>query len=376
MTGAAGLEVRLRQDAPIALDAALACAPGEVLALVGPSGSGKSTVLRCIAGLHRPAAGLIRCQGQTWLDGQAGIHLPPQRRRVGMVFQSFALFPHLTALDNVALALTHLPAPQRPAAARALLERVHLGGLDARRPAALSGGQQQRVALARALARDPAVLLLDEPFSAVDQVTRRKLRLELAGLTRSLPIPIVFVTHDLDEAAMLAHRLCVMHAGRTLQAGTPEEVLHAPADATVARLMDARNLFAGEIAGHLPGRGLTVLGWQGRRLEVRLHPQFPPGSRVHWMVPPGSLLLHRRGRPPSQGERENPLHGRIVELLTLSGLTTVILRLADAGDVRLTMELPPHVVRRNGLALGQDIGVSLVGENVHLMPWRPVRREE
>ena len=208
-----GLSVRLEQRAPIPLDAGLEVAAGELLALVGPSGSGKTTVLRCIAGLHRPAAGHVRCGDAAWFDAAAGIDLPPQARSVGLVFQNYALFPHLSALENVATALGHLPREARGARASALLDRVHLAGLEARRPAELSGGQQQRVAVARALAREPKVLLLDEPFSAVDQVTRRKLQRELAELRRGLAIPMILVTHDLEEAAMLADRLALLHHG-------------------------------------------------------------------------------------------------------------------------------------------------------------------
>ena len=178
-TGSAGLSVRLEQLEPIPLAAEFAVAAGELLALVGPSGSGKTTVLRCIAGLHRPRSGFIRCGEATWFDSENGADFAPQERSVGFVFQNYALFPHLTAIENVATALGHLPRGARASRARALLERVHLAGLENRRPAELSGGQQQRVAVARALAREPQVLLLDEPFSAVDQVTRRKLQREL-----------------------------------------------------------------------------------------------------------------------------------------------------------------------------------------------------
>ena len=369
-----GLHVHLQQQTPIPLAVDFQCAPGEVLGLVGPSGSGKSTVLRCIAGLHHPGSGHVSCAPEPiWLDTKKNIRRPPQQRRVGMVFQSYGLFPHLSALDNVVLALGHWPAGQRQAQARQLLSRVHLDGLQERLPVALSGGQQQRVALARALARDPAVLLLDEPFSAVDQVTRRKLRLELAALTRTLHIPMVLVTHDLDEAAMLAHRLCVVHAGRSLQAGVTEAVMKHPVSAQVARLLDAPNLFQGKILEHQPERGRTYLAWGKQILEIALHPEFSPGSRVYWLIPPGSVLLHRR-RPPSRGNRENPVFGRIDELLTLRGLTTVIIRVADRERTRLILELPPHVIQRNELKINLDIGVSLVGDAVHLMPWQTSRR--
>jgi molybdate transport system ATP-binding protein len=154
------------------------------------------------------------------------------------VFQNYALFPHMTALSSVVAALGDRPASEREASARALLALVHLAGLENRRPAMLSGGEQQRVAVARALAREPAVLLLDEPFSAVDRRTRRRLYDELGGLRRAVRIPIVPVTHDLDEAAALADRICVIDRGETLQAGTPAAVMAAPASERVAQALD------------------------------------------------------------------------------------------------------------------------------------------
>lgn len=233
----AGLSLRVAQDAPIPLHVELACAPGELLAVVGPSGSGKTTLLRMIAGLYRPVSGRVECGGAVWLDTASGVDMPTHRRRVGLVFQSYALFPHMHALGNVMAALGHLPSDARAARAQALLARVHLDGLEFRYPAELSGGQQQRVAVARALAREPAVLLLDEPFSAVDRPTRRALHDELAALRRSLDIPIVLVTHDLAEVSALASRMAVLDAGRILQEGMADEVLAQPASARVAEIL-------------------------------------------------------------------------------------------------------------------------------------------
>lgn len=365
------LAVRLQQEGPIPLDVELECHPGEVLALVGPSGSGKSTILRAIAGLYRPRTGLIRSGDAVWFDSQSGRQVSPQQRRVGMVFQHYALFPHLSALENVKIALSHLPESQRESRAAELLARVHLSGVRDRQPAQLSGGEQQRVALARALAREPRVLLLDEPFSAVDQVTRRKLRLELSELTRTLSIPIILVTHDLDEACVLGRRMCILRAGRTLQVGAPNEVMQRPRDAEVARLMDVRNIFSGLIAD--PSReGTTRLAWNDEFLELPYCTDFRPGDKVTWCIPPEQVLLHRKDRPASRGAGENPVNAVVSELMTVGGITNVVLTLANTSRERLHMDLPPHVIKRTQLAIGDNVSMSLLGEAIHLMPWHPL----
>ena len=360
-----GLRVRLRQDHPIALDVAFECGAGELLALVGPSGSGKTTVLRCIAGLATPRDGEVTCNGEAWLDRSRSVVASPQQRRVGLVFQHYALFPHLDALANVASAMSHLPRAERAARARALLARVNMEGLEARRPSELSGGQRQRVALARALARDPRVLLLDEPFSAVDQLTRRRLRLELAQLRRQIRTPMVLVTHDLEEAQLLGDRLCVLHRGRTLQTGPVHEVMHHPASALAARLLDHRNVFAGTVLRHDERAGRTWIGWAGAELECALATRFAPGDRVAWLVPESHVVMHRRERP-SRGERENPVHGIVRDVVILGGDARVTLDVPGA-DTPLAFEVSAHVAERNRVTVGAEAGVSLLAEGIHLM---------
>ena len=362
----AGLAVELRQAAPIPLDVAFGVDAGELLALVGPSGSGKSTVLRAIAGLHPPRAGRVSVNGRTWLDRAAGVNVATRHRRVGYVFQSYALFPHLSALDNVRAAMAHRGAAEREARAHELLARVHLAGLEARRPAELSGGQQQRVAVARALARDPDVLLLDEPFAAVDRVTRDRLQRELAALRRDLNVPIVFVTHDLDEAARLGDRIGVIHRGRILQLDAPETVMYRPASPLVARLTDLRNVFSGVVTGHDADGAYTRLSWHGHELEAAHRPGFAPGTEVAWCIPADSVVLHRRDRP-SRGEHENPVHGTVAEALRLGEMTQV--RIAVRGIAEpIHLTIPTHVAWRNGVETGEPIGVSLRAGAIHLMP--------
>ena len=361
-----GLRVRLRQERPILLDVSFECGAGELLALVGPSGSGKTTVLRCIAGLAAPPEGEVTCNGETWLDTRSGAATSPQRRRVGLVFQHYALFPHLDALANVASAMTHRPRRERAGRARTLLARVNMQGLEARRPADLSGGQRQRVALARALARDPQVLLLDEPFSAVDQLTRRRLRLELAQLRREIRIPMVLVTHDLDEAQLLGDRLSVLHHGRTLQTGPMQEVIRHPTSAVVARLIDHRNVFTGVVSRHDEEADRTWLDWAGTQLECELATAFEPGERVDWLVPESHVVMHRRERP-SRGEHENPVRGTARDVVILGGDARVTLDV-EGADAPLTFEVSAHVAQRNRVATGAEVSVSLLASGIHVMP--------
>ena len=361
-----GLRVRLRREHPVRLDVTFECGDGELLALVGPSGSGKTTVLRCIAGLATPEEGTVECNGETWLDVRAGTTTPPQRRRVGLVFQHYALFPHLDALANVTSAMSHLPRRERAERAGELLARVNMEGLEARKPAELSGGQRQRVALARALARDPRVLLLDEPFSAVDQLTRRRLRLELAQLRRAIRIPMVLVTHDLDEAQLLGDRLSVLHHGRTLQTGKLQEVMRHPASALVARLLDHRNVFSGTVSRHDRQAGTTWLVWGGTEIECALATRFAPGDPVDWLVPESHVVMHRRERP-SRGEHENPVRGIARDVVILGGDARVTLDV-HGTDAPLTFEVSAHVAARNRVEEGAEVTVSLLASGIHVMP--------
>ncbi len=357
----------LRQSAPIALQAELECGSGEVLALVGPSGSGKTTVLRCIAGLYTPQEGHIQYGHTPWLATARGQNLSPAQRRIGMVFQHYALFPHLSALDNVREGFDDPSSIDAHTRARALLRKVNLDGLETRRPHQLSGGQQQRVAVARALARDPAVLLLDEPFSAVDRATREKLYGELAELRSELNMPVILVTHDLEEAVMLADRLTIMAHGRSLQSGSPLEVLARPASVEVARLVGLRNVFEGQVIAHDTASASTVLKWHDQLLTVRLQEDFAIGSTVAWAIPAEAVLLMASDRAPS-GSRDNPVDGRLGKLVRLGDRVRLQVLVHAAQTAPLALTVPRHLAERYALAEGQSLTLRLRGEQIHLMP--------
>lgn len=285
------LEVMARASMPIPLDVAFRVEPGELLALVGHSGSGKSTLLRTIAGLWTPTEARVCVGGMTWLDTARGINLPPHRRHLGIVFQSYALFPHMTAEMNVLSAMDKGPVHERLANARRLLSLVNLDGLGARRPAELSGGQQQRVAVARALARNPQVLLLDEPFSAVDRATRESLYSEILALRAVLNMPVVLVTHDMNEARMLADHVVVIESGRVLHAGTTAEVMFHPGALRAMGIREAGAALSARIAAQETD-GLT-------RLDTEAGPIWLPridgacGTAVRVRIMAHEVILSR-----------------------------------------------------------------------------------
>jgi molybdate transport system ATP-binding protein len=224
------LEIAIgHQLGDLTIDLELGVDPGQTVALLGPSGAGKSSVLRVIAGLLEPSQGHIRLGADRWFDAAEGINLSPEERSVGLVFQDYALFPHMTVLENVAFA-DRDAAPQ-------MLRRFGVGELGGAMPSRLSGGERQRVALARALARDPDVLLLDEPLSALDTITRREVRAELSGLLAEVPVPTIVVTHDPADAAELADNVAVMDGGKIVQLGTLSELRESPQHITVERIL-------------------------------------------------------------------------------------------------------------------------------------------
>lgn len=372
MQAGLALVVDVEQVLPMPLRGSLRCEAGELLALVGPSGAGKTSLVRMLAGLMRPQQGRMQVGGEVWCDTARGVFLPPQRRHVGLVFQNYALMPHLDAVGNVALSLLHLPPDERLKQARRWLDHVHLGAdQQTRRPAALSGGEQQRVAVARALARAPRLLLLDEPFSAVDQMNRQGLYRLLADLRRELAIPIVLVTHDLNEARMLADRLVVMDAGQVLQQGSPAHIHNAPRNARVADLVGIQNRFQGQWLGpsDTPGQGL--LRWTGASgcsegapvLKVRDKGKVPTGQAVNWVISSdGISLIDAAAVGPTDFSAE------VSEARHLGEITLATLSLAAVPGARLVLTLSG--AQRQVLVLGARVGVRLDPGLVHVMPLR------
>jgi putative spermidine/putrescine transport system ATP-binding protein len=293
---------------------------GEIVALLGPSGCGKTTLLRVVAGFVRQSAGSVR------IDGRPVDHLPANLRNVGIVFQNYALFPHMTAADNVAYGLQARGTPRADVqrAVERFLEVVRLTGLRDRLPRQLSGGQQQRVAVARALAVEPTVLLLDEPFSALDKGLRLDMQIELKRLQRQFGLTAILVTHDQDEAMSVADRIAVMNHGRAEQFDTPTQVYDHPATLFVSGFVGTTNLLPGRALGSAGGTIVVELA-AGARLAVATDRVFPVGAPVVLAARPEQLSLY--GEPgatrwPVQRRLTVPLGPNMMhDLETRDGVT-------------------------------------------------------
>jgi putrescine transport system ATP-binding protein len=296
---------------------------GEFFALLGPSGCGKTTLLRLIAGFERPNAGSIL------LDGVDLAQVPAYRRPVNMMFQSYALFPHLTVEDNVAFGLKQEGLPKRDIAGRVadILALVKLEGFGRRKPHELSGGQRQRVALARCLVKRPRVLLLDEPLAALDKKLRDATRFELMELQRQLGLTFIIVTHDQSEAMILADRIGVMDRGRLMQVGAPDEIYERPNSRWVADFVGDANVFEGRVGDDR----LSVEGTAAGRLRVAVAIDAEPRTQVWVAVRPERMRLSRDSLAPNE---ENGFAGKVIEIGYLGDLSIYQVRLADGSRVK------------------------------------------
>jgi iron(III) transport system ATP-binding protein len=337
-----GLEKRF--DSETAVDGvSFGVERGKILTLLGPSGCGKTTTLRCIAGLETPGAGTISIDGEVVSSVEHGWSVPSEKRNIGMVFQSYAVWPHMTVGQNLALPLEvrRVPMPERRKRIGEVLELVGLGGLEGRYATRLSGGQQQRVALARALIYNPRLLLFDEPLSNLDAKLRERMRHEIRKLQREVGITSVYVTHDQAEAMIISDRIVVMNRGRIEQEGDARTLYTRPASAFVATFLGVANLVEGVVQHASSDRSRVAVltrAEQGDQTLLYAHTPGtggPPSGHVYVSVRPEDVVLHNS--PPSS--TTNVLQGTLSEF---SYLGNTVEYLVQAAGREWRVQAHPH----------------------------------
>ena len=337
----------------------------EIAVLFGRSGAGKTLTLEAIAGLVAPDSGHIELNGHAAFDAASGVNLRPYERDVGYLVQNYALFPHLSVRDNIAYGISDLPAVERRRRVAAFVSLLELDGLEERRPAQISGGQSQRVALARALVRRPRVLLLDEPFAALDAAMRTVLRRQLRHLVGDLGLSALLVTHDLSEAYAMADRIAVIDRGRVLQMGPRDAVLNQPVSVRAAELVNVRNILPGRVIQR-EGEGLAVQTGIGRLIAAEGVAE--PGAAVHLAIRAERILLERRDR--RSGRQANRLGVRIVNEEAYGPSYTLYLRVDDATQDQphhLELDIPAHPYGVMGVARHRRWNITVPPEAVHVI---------
>ena len=357
------LAVRLHQDSPIPLDVEFSCDPGDVLAIFGPSGSGKTTILRAIAGLAQPTHARVQSGPDMWTDTAAGVSWPPHRRAVGFVFQEYALFPHLTALGNVMTALGHLPREERRARAEELLNAVHLAGHASKRPRGLSGGERQRVALARALAREPTVLLLDEPFAAVDRAVRRRLQSEIDSLRRTLLVPLILVTHDFDDVVRLATHVLMLDRGRAVAYGSLSALMSRPDLSWLHESVGLGSVFEATVSRVDIERGLVTLTFDGGTLLAPAR-HLSATTVVRVRIPAREVILATSA--PTGLSLHNVLSGTVSEVHDDEALDTVTVQVT-VGRLMLLAEVTRDAVAKLDIKAGSHLHALIKSVSIDLL---------
>ena len=345
------------------LDVAVDLMPGFTI-LFGPSGAGKTTLLDCLAGLTAPDSGRISLSDRILLDSSLGVSVPTAERRVGYVFQTLALFPHMTVEGNVAYGLAHLPTSERSRRTTSLLEAFRISDLAQRKARHISGGESQRVALARTLVTDPEFLLLDEPLAALDAPTKAKIIDDLREWNRTHNIPILYVTHSREEAFALGERLIVLESGNIVAQGTPHEVLSAPYMETVAQLAGFENIFDAVVEAVRPERGTMTCRIAGDADGVVLETPLVRGgvgSALRIGIRAGDILLATSA--PTGLSARNVIPGHIQSLEQRDMIVSARVKCRVEMDVHLTLAARDSLE----LAPGKEVWLVIKTHSCHLM---------
>ncbi|HXG90873.1 MAG TPA: molybdenum ABC transporter ATP-binding protein [Blastocatellia bacterium] len=339
-------------------------APPGVTILFGASGSGKTTTLKSIAGIVRPDFGRISVDDEPLFDSERAIDLPIRKRRVGYVFQTLALFPHLTARENIEFAMPNTSRNEKRKRAATMMEALHIRHTAERKPRDISGGEAQRVALARALASNPRILLLDEPLSAIDEATKLGIISDLKAINRQLQLPIIYVTHSREEAVTLGERIIVYERGRIVARGEPLEVFGAPVTASIARLTGVENIFDGRVIAKSETGGTMTVEITDARGSCRVEVPYglkAAGERVKVAVPSGDILI-ASGEPRATSAR-NILRGRISSIEDKSNRTLVRVE----SGVMWSASLTRQAVEELQLAAGKQVWLAFKTHSCYLL---------
>jgi molybdate transport system ATP-binding protein len=347
--------------APFVLDISLEIPPG-ITILFGPSGAGKSTLLDCLAGLVQPDSGRIAIGGDVLFDSSSRTNLQPQTRRIAYVFQSLALFPHMSVQDNVTYGLAHLQQQERRARSLEVLAAFRVENLKSRKPGEISGGEKQRVALARSLVTLPRLLLLDEPLTGLDAELKAAIVDDLRAWNAAQRIPIIYVTHTRDEVDALGERVIAMDRGRVVSAGTPREVLDAPRRKRLAQAAGFENFLRGTITDVREADGVMRVRLEASSCEIEVPLGYAAaGSSAQIAIRAGDILLATE--PPRGLSARNVLAGRIA---SLEQRGTLVVARVDCGVV-FTVHVTPGAARALALALEQKVWLVLKTHSCHLV---------
>jgi molybdate transport system ATP-binding protein len=333
----------------------------EMVVLFGPSGEGKTTTLNCIAGIIKPDEGKIEVNDKRIFDSMNRINVPLNKRNIGYVFQEDTLFPHLTVYENIAYGLKQPKKdPQRKAEEiKKMLHLLRLEVLENHYPAQLSGGQKQRVAIARTLINKPQILLMDEPFSALDSPVREKLRQDLLRIRHRFRITIVYVTHDMKEAFILGDKIAVLNRGSLEQMGERKEVFYRPKTRNVARFVGTKNIFNGEVTFLNPEANIMKIKNGKFEVETNCCP-LELGDRVTFCIRPEEIMVGGK-------RKENLFRGRIVEVVPQGPSYRLYLQIASDHDYDFLMDVLRHVYFKLNLGINKEITVSLPRDAIHVI---------
>ncbi|MBI3894672.1 MAG: ABC transporter ATP-binding protein [Acidobacteria bacterium] len=355
------------------LDISLSCEAG-VTVLFGASGSGKTLTLDSLAGFLRPEQGRILLNNEILFDAESGLCQPPQRRGIGYVFQNYALFPHMTVGQNLAFGIARLPTLERHRKVHEMLELFGLTALATRKPHELSGGEKQRASIARALITEPRLLLLDEPVRGLDYPLRLDFYEVLRNIRQKYQIPILLVTHDVQEGFTLAERVAVYEAGRIVQIGAPDEICLRPRSTAVARLLGISNIFSGTVEELDPMSDCTRIRTSLFSITVPYLPGRLRGDTVWFCIPQEHVLLVHPSMSKSDQSRENRIPVQVVEEIVTPNTVRLLLRVqganttsnGNAASFHMESEVSRLVYKKMGLAKQKDWLVALPKAFIHV----------